>query len=274
MDDLFGSRLADIDERDVAKCEPIAGAVPCHFLDFSDVTTARQFHWKMEVLFEEWLKKHCNNEFQVHFKALLKRMRGSLFCDDGSDPTNPYYKPSGAPPAYNPHDKPYKPTEAYPKPPKPYTTKKPYYTTTKYQDPCYNVKCHKYAQCKEGKCICKPGYNGDGYSCKKPYTPKPYTTKKPYTTTTEPKYTKPKPYAPPSGYKPYEGPAPYKGYCPWNKYSYKSGSYSKGSKSLKIVFNFLTDTGKDSKLVHRRKRPKVDTLFSSLFFSVASERRV
>ena len=35
----------------------------------------------------------------------------------------------------------------------------------------------------------------------------------------------------------------------------------------------LTDTGKDSKLVHRRKRPKVDTLFSSLF-SDASERRV
>ena len=28
----------------------------------------------------------------------------------------------------------------------------------------------------------------------------------------------------------------------------------------------LTETGEDSKLVHRRKRPKVDTLFSSLFF--------
>ena len=27
----------------------------------------------------------------------------------------------------------------------------------------------------------------------------------------------------------------------------------------------LTDTGEDSKLVHRRKRPKVDTLFSCLF---------
>ena len=35
----------------------------------------------------------------------------------------------------------------------------------------------------------------------------------------------------------------------------------------------LTDTGEDSKLVHRRKRPKVDTLFSSLF-SDAFERRV
>ena len=35
----------------------------------------------------------------------------------------------------------------------------------------------------------------------------------------------------------------------------------------------LTDTGEDSRLVNRRKRPKVDTLFSSLF-SEASERRV
>ena len=35
----------------------------------------------------------------------------------------------------------------------------------------------------------------------------------------------------------------------------------------------LTDTGEDAKLVHWRKRPKVDTLFSSLF-SDASERRV
>ena len=35
----------------------------------------------------------------------------------------------------------------------------------------------------------------------------------------------------------------------------------------------LIDTDKDSKVVHRRKRPKVDTLYSSLF-SDASERRV
>ena len=34
----------------------------------------------------------------------------------------------------------------------------------------------------------------------------------------------------------------------------------------------LTDTGEDSKLVHRRKRPKVETLFSSFFD--AFERRV
>ena len=37
--------------------------------------------------------------------------------------------------------------------------------------------------------------------------------------------------------------------------------------------SLLTDTGEDSKLVDRRKRPKVDTLFSSLF-SDASARRV
>ena len=33
--------------------------------------------------------------------------------------------------------------------------------------------------------------------------------------------------------------------------------------------SFVSDTGEGSKLVHRRKRPKVDTLFSD-----ASERRV
>ena len=34
----------------------------------------------------------------------------------------------------------------------------------------------------------------------------------------------------------------------------------------KIDSEILTDTAEDSKLVHRRKRPKVDTLFSFLFF--------
>ena len=33
-----------------------------------------------------------------------------------------------------------------------------------------------------------------------------------------------------------------------------------------MIVTSLTDTGEDSKLVHRRKRPKVDALFSSLFF--------
>ena len=48
-------------------------------------------------------------------------------------------------------------------------------------------------------------------------------------------------------------------------------------KTLKIyefgTIKGLIDTDEDSKFVHRRKRPKVDTLFSSLF-SDASERRV
>ena len=35
------------------------------------------------------------------------------------------------------------------------------------------------------------------------------------------------------------------------------------ARSRKNRFISLTDKGKDSKLVHRRKRPKVDTLFSS-----------
>ena len=34
----------------------------------------------------------------------------------------------------------------------------------------------------------------------------------------------------------------------------------------RFKFKSLTDTGGDTKLVHRRKRPKVDTLFSSLFY--------
>ena len=46
--------------------------------------------------------------------------------------------------------------------------------------------------------------------------------------------------------------------------------FLKGTNENFVFFHenlaFLTDTGEDSKLVHRRKRPKVDTLFSSLFF--------
>ena len=53
----------------------------------------------------------------------------------------------------------------------------------------------------------------------------------------------------------------------WSKFQ------SQGFKFLMIDFLPLTDTGEDSKLVHRRKRPKLDTLFSSLFPD-GSERRV
>ena len=42
---------------------------------------------------------------------------------------------------------------------------------------------------------------------------------------------------------------------------------------VSLTLQNLTDTDEDSKLVLRRKRPKVDTLFSFLF-SDASERRV
>ena len=60
--------------------------------------------------------------------------------------------------------------------------------------------------------------------------------------------------------------------------------FSSGYLFFDLIFNLLnksnydkieasTDTGEDSKLVHRRKRLKVDALFSSLF-SDASDRRV
>ena len=41
----------------------------------------------------------------------------------------------------------------------------------------------------------------------------------------------------------------------------------------RALVNFLTDTGKDPKLLHRRKRPKVDASIFFFFFD-ASERRV
>ena len=121
--DLIGDESVaalNANERDVASCSAIAGAPPCDLLDFSDVDTARKFHYKMVALFDNWLKKHCNREFQVHFEALLIRMQHSLFCSDGSQPDHAGYTVSEAPPPYNPN-KPYDgPTKD------PYTTKEPF----------------------------------------------------------------------------------------------------------------------------------------------------
>ena len=36
--------------------------------------------------FRNWLQKHCNDEWNVHFKALLKRLRNSLTCEGGFRP--------------------------------------------------------------------------------------------------------------------------------------------------------------------------------------------
>ena len=94
-------------ERDVATCDALAGAPPCYYLDFSGIYTARQFHIRMEELYHYWLKKHCNPEWRVHFEALLKRMRNSLFCDDGSAPDHHGYNISPAPPVYKPSEAPY-----------------------------------------------------------------------------------------------------------------------------------------------------------------------
>ena len=97
---LMGDEAGRLEDgtRDVATCKASAGAPPCHFLDFSEVTTARQFHVKMEELYSKFLKFHCNKEWGVHFEALLVRMRHSLFCDDGSQSDHPGYVISTAAP--------------------------------------------------------------------------------------------------------------------------------------------------------------------------------
>ena len=100
-DYLYGGTLPSYD-RDVPKCNPEAGAPPCRFLDFTGITTARQFHIRMEELYHYWMKEKCNKEWQVHFEALLKRMRNSLFCADGSEPDHDGYAVVPPPPAYQP----------------------------------------------------------------------------------------------------------------------------------------------------------------------------
>ena len=101
------NKIFVLGDRDVASCDALAGAPPCYYLDFSGIYTARQFHIRMEELYHYWLKKHCNPEWRVHFEALLKRMRNSLFCDDGSAPDHVGYNISPAPPVYKPSEAPY-----------------------------------------------------------------------------------------------------------------------------------------------------------------------
>ena len=143
IQELFGGVVPD-EERDVAKCRPKAGAVPCEYINFHGVTTAREFHLKVEKLYHDYLKKLCNKEWQVHFEALMKRMRGSLFCDDGGTPDHPGYTPSPPPPPYVPD----------------YETTEPYKTDPYKPTPT--------------------PYTPTPYKSKTPYTPKPYTTTRPY----------------------------------------------------------------------------------------------
>jgi hypothetical protein len=88
----FGDRsiqeLMPASERDVALCGASAGIVPCHLIDFHDVTTAMQFYWKLVALYQQHLKNHCNFEWQRHFKALLDRLRDSLTCEGGLAPSD------------------------------------------------------------------------------------------------------------------------------------------------------------------------------------------
>merc|ERR1712227_212210 len=79
--------------------------------------------------YHDFLVKHCNAEFGVHFEALLIRLRNSLFCDDGTQSDHEGYVVSPPPPTYKPTTT--KPTTKYTT--KKTTTKKPYTTkkTTK-----------------------------------------------------------------------------------------------------------------------------------------------
>jgi len=179
LQELFGGALPTT-ERDVPQCKPIAGAVPCELINFHGVTHARQFHHKVEALYHEYLIHHCNKEWQVHFEALLKRMRNSLFCDDGGHPDHDGYVVSPPPPTYGSKPKPPTPAPYKPKPPKPteYKPKPP--KPTEYKPPP-----------------------------KPPVTPTPY---KPVTKpVTKPPYkpvTKPPPKPPVTPYKPITKPPP------------------------------------------------------------------
>ena len=87
--------------RDIAQCSPSAGIVPCHLLDFRRTLSAVEFYGKMERLYEQHLRNHCNNEWNVHFHALLLRLKGSLTCAGGLKPDHPIpgFKPQPAQPA-------------------------------------------------------------------------------------------------------------------------------------------------------------------------------
>ena len=67
------------DERDVPQCDAEAGIVPCDMVDFSDVTTARQFHLKVEKLYHDYLTKHCNDVSSSNEKSKLFLNRNSEF---------------------------------------------------------------------------------------------------------------------------------------------------------------------------------------------------
>ena len=72
--------------RDTPHCAPAAGVVPCGLLDFRKVLSAAQFYHKIEMLYNKHLTLHCNDEWNIHFEALLLRLKGSLTCAGGLQP--------------------------------------------------------------------------------------------------------------------------------------------------------------------------------------------
>ena len=98
---MFFKLNPNFDVRDIAQCSPSAGIVPCHLLDFRRTLSAVEFYGKMERLYEQHLRNHCNNEWNVHFHALLLRLKGSLTCAGGLKPDHPIpgFKPQPVQPA-------------------------------------------------------------------------------------------------------------------------------------------------------------------------------
>ena len=71
--------------RDLASCDPNAGAVPCDLVDMTHVSTPGHFYVKVNELVEKHLKQHCNKvrhhcavfeSMTIKFKSLtLSRLR-------------------------------------------------------------------------------------------------------------------------------------------------------------------------------------------------------
>ena len=74
------------DQRDVAKCEPAAGKVPCSMMDnLNDIKNENDFYFVIEDLVKHVGKK-CNGEWNRNINSFLKRVKNSLICKGGIQP--------------------------------------------------------------------------------------------------------------------------------------------------------------------------------------------